>query len=256
VLADLTERGIAHIHFDELFDNRQLWNHLSATVHRWVDSKEVKDKEHTYKRDYHKATWKEYIVRLYGNGSTIPWNSPLLSLGIQQQILDIVNSYLGMMSKMLYVDAWNTIALARNNQLIGSQRWHRDPEDIKLVKVFLYFSDVNLHAGPMYYIPHCRKGEKYGHLWPQEIPSGSVPPPEDLEKLIPCSEWEVCTYPAGTFIFVDTTGFHKGGRATHNNRVFATWTFVSPGSLWPRVFKIDPLPDPNELSIAARFALT
>ena len=160
-----------------------------------------------------------------------------------------------MMSKMLYIDAWNTIALEHDGPPIGSQRWHRDPEDIKLVKVFLYFSDVDLTAGPTYYIPNSRKGEKYGHLWPQKIPRGSVPPLEALEELIPCSDWEVCTYPAGTFVFVDTVGFHKGGRATHRNRVFATWTFVSQGSLWPRVFKIDPPPDPQELSPAARFAL-
>ena len=66
----------------------------------------------------------------------------------------------------------------------------------------------------MQYVPKSRRGERFGSLWPQEFPKGSVPPPEEFEREIPPSAWHTCAYPAGTLVFVDTSGFHRGGRAS------------------------------------------
>ncbi len=257
VLSELNSRGIAHVHFDELIGDPQLWGCLSVSVGRWLESEEVKQGERAYlEGDHRLQAWKEYILRLYGNQSTISWDSAWLRLALRPQILNLVNSYLGLMSKLIYVDIWNTLPLAESHRPTGSQRWHRDPEDIKLVKVFLYLTDVDSTAGPLHYVPNSRRGEKYGGLWPQKIPSGSVPPAGALEETIPRSDWEIAAHRAGTFVFVDTTGFHMGGRATVRHRVMATWSFVSPASLWPRVFQLASGETPPELSLAAAFALS
>ena len=63
-----------------------------------------------------------------------------------------------------------------------------------------------------------------------------------------------CVYPAGTLLFVDTTGFHRGGQATNARRVLATCTYVPQACVWPRAFRLDG-PRPEALSDAARFAL-
>lgn len=256
VLDELNGRGIAHVHFDELFADRQLWADLQSHVSGWLDKEEIKDKERAFiNSGYDQVKWKEYVVMMYSKKSEISWNDPWVRLGLQPQLLNIANSYLEMMSRMIYVDVWNTMPSSHDDHYTGSQRWHRDPEDKRLVKVFLYLSNVDSTAGPLHYVPNSRRGEKYGDLWPQQIPSGSVPPPAALEAAIPRSDWEVCAYPTGTLVFVDTSGFHMGGRATERNRVTATWSFVPPSSLWPREFELNDFDVSQELSRAARFAL-
>ena len=223
----------------------------------WLASDEVRRRELEYQQGgFREGKWKEYILRRYGNAAEIPWEDPFLQFGLSPLLLGIVNSYLGLLSKLIYVDVWNTIPVAEDRQLTGSQRWHRDPEDIRLVKVFLYFTDVDVYSGPMHYVPHSREGERYGHLWPQNMPYGSLPPSEELAERIPRSEWQVCTYPAGTLLFVDTSGFHMGGRATHSRRVFATWTYVSHASRWARRFKVQGLPEVEALAAPVQFALS
>jgi hypothetical protein len=47
-----------------------------------------------------------------------------------------------------------------------SQRWHRDPEDDHIVKMFIYFSDVDEEAGPFEYVRDSAAGGKYGDVFP------------------------------------------------------------------------------------------
>lgn len=162
---------------------------------------------------------------------------------------------LGVYSALQYLDVWNTLAVPDRRKFTGSQNWHRDPEDLRVVKVFLYLSDVDEGAGPMHYVPNSRQGERFGHLWPQRFPDGSYPPAEEFERRIPRSEWVTCMHPAGTMVFADTVGFHMGGRATERNRVLATWCYATPGSVWGRGFKTDPPGANDGLSPAACAAL-
>ncbi|MCI0660767.1 MAG: hypothetical protein L0220_06810, partial [Acidobacteria bacterium] len=256
-LSDLNECGIAQVHFDELFADRRLWDELSPQVDRWSKSDAIRENERRYLEGYYReAKWKEYIMMMtQEEGETFSIGSPLLQLGLQPVILDIVNSYFGMQAKLFHLDVWKTIPLSCDGPLTGSQRWHRDPEDLKLVKVFLYLSDVDQAAGPLHYIRYSRRGDEYGNFCPQKLPYGRVVPSDEVEKKIPRTDWTICSAPAGTFVFVDTTGLHMGGRASKNQRLFATWGFASQGMIWPRCFKLDSLIVPQGLPAAARYAL-
>jgi hypothetical protein len=257
VLDDLSGRGVAHVHFEDLVGDGARWDRLSAEVARWLESGTVRDREHAYRElDYQTARWKEYIIMQRGAHSmpVIPWDDPWLQLGLAPAVLDIVNSYLDLCAKLMYVDLWDTIAVNRQRPLTGSQQWHRDPDDVRLVKIFLYFTDVDAGAGPLHYVPYSRRGDKYGWLWPQKVAGSNYPPAAELEQAIPPSEWAICAHPAGTFVFVDTTGFHMGGRATARNRVFATWEYASHAA-FGRYFEPGPPPAASRVSEAARFAL-
>ena len=59
-----------------------------------------------------------------------------------RRLLDLANTYLGMWSKLEYVDLWYTPA-ADEGERKSSQRWHRDFNDRQLLKAFLYLSDVD-----------------------------------------------------------------------------------------------------------------
>jgi hypothetical protein len=252
VLDDLRANGFAAVDVRTLVGDDH-WLALRGLVEPWLATDEVKKAEHAYQTSQERK-WKDYLVRMFGRDSRIPIDSPIIALATAPAILDVVNTYVGMLSKILYVDVWNTVPLVHEGPNMGSQRWHRDPEDAKLVKVFLYFNDVDAESGAMQYVPNSRRGERFGSLWPQEFPKGSVPPPEEFEREIPPSAWHTCAYPAGTLVFVDTSGFHRGGRATAARRVLATWTFTRQSSVWPRAFELEGKP-PTDASPAYRFAL-
>ncbi len=258
VVNELTECGVATVSFDKLISNRQLWDKLVLEVNQWLGSEKIKEKERQYiQSNHHEDKWKEYIIMMTAEeGDMFSIDSPLLTLCLHPAILNIVNTYFGMMARLFYLDVWKTVPLSNQRPLTGSQRWHRDPEDVKLLKVFLYLTDVDETAGPLHYIKYSRRGEKHGNLWPQKLPYGSVAPANEVEERVPRKDWVICDATAGTFVFVDTTGLHMGGHAVKENRVFATWGFTSRGSVWPRYFNLAAPVDHLELPLAARYALS
>jgi hypothetical protein len=252
VVDALTARGVAYADVRELV-GPVWWERLQTAVTPWLESQRVRDAEHTYRTSTEKK-WKDYLVRMFGRDAPIALDSPWIQFALQPAVIDTVNTYLGLLSKLLYVDVWDTVPLVHDGPDMGSQRWHRDPEDAKLVKTFLYFSDVDAGSGAMQYVPNSRRGEQYGRLWPQQFPKGSVPPPEEFDRLIPADARELCAKPSGTLMFVDTSGFHRGGRALDRRRVLATWTYTRQSSVWPRAFELTGAGNAS-LSEAGRFAL-
>ncbi len=135
-----------------------------------------------------------------------------------------------------------------------SQQWHRDPEDLHVVKVFLYFSDVDEEAGPFEYVPGSTEGGRYGDVFPWGKSESWYPSVEEFDREVPESDRLLVTAPAGTIVVCDTSGFHRGGYARSKPRILSTHTYVSPGSTWGRRFEVEWAN--GDLSEAARFALS
>ncbi len=259
---ELATRGISFVQFDDLFTDRQRWDHLCLQMQGFVSSDKVKKWVESYRQRFREATLKEYLVPKFSEGEVISPDDPWLRFGLEPMILDIVNSYLGMWAKLNGLNLWYTIPLEGARPPIGAQRWHRDPEDVRFVKVFLYFSDVDEGAGPLQYLPGSRVGGPYQDLWPLTTGIGTAgyPPAQkqkEIEEKIPDSAVATCVGSQGTFVFCDTTGLHRGGFATQRDRSLAFWIYVTPASLWPRKFKLDRNRDGNwaRFSEAARYAL-
>jgi hypothetical protein len=77
-----------------------------------------------------------------------------------------------------------------------------------------------------------------------------------VEAVVPAPERILATGAAGTILFCDTSGLHRGGYATLSPRVLAQWAFVTPASVLPRRFQVDWNAAHGSLSAAARFALS
>lgn len=234
ILEDLNRSGIAFVSFRELFTEDGMWQCLVEGMNRFVGGEPVQRAirsacESGPERARH--VQKDYIVRLYEECAAPPSISVedcWLRIGVDRRILDVVNSYLGLWSKLQYLDRWYTVPVKREGR-VNSQNWHRDPEDKRMLKVFLFFSEVDEAAGPFQYIPGSSqfKGTKYSHLWPTSQRNRDYPPSTELERVIPSSEWITCTCPPGTLVFCDTTGFHRGGFATARERALAVWMYTS-----------------------------
>jgi hypothetical protein len=86
----------------------------------------------------------------------------------------------------------------------------------------------------MEYVPGSMMGGPLYKLWgwkPLKTHSERYPGEAEFDRVLPGVERVLCVGSAGTFIFCDTCGLHRGGIARTNPRILATRTFVTPASL-------------------------
>jgi hypothetical protein len=200
----------------------------------------------------------DYIIR--GLGKEVPvlgFDDPWLKIGVSDRMLDVVNSYFGLWSKLTYVDLWYTPPAQQGVERVSSQRWHRDYNDDRLVKVFIYLTDINEDTGPLEYVPGSALGGEYGNVWPWKPVSNDLYPPEEFDQRIPKSAQMALTGPEGSVIFCNTSGFHRGGYATGTRpRVMAVYNYSSPASLATLTLRnFEPDVPQDELSEQAAYAL-
>jgi hypothetical protein len=231
-LARLREEGYATLPFTELFPSPDTWQRLEVDADRFVSATKdalEREVEGTADPDLRRREGKEFVVRKYAYDVALPLDDPWLQLGLDPRLLDIANSYLGMWSKLEYVDVWYTPAAGGGDRR-SSQRWHRDFNDRHLLKAFLYLVDVDDETGPFEYVPRTAPGGELQHLWPWRPLGDNYPPDEELLPQI-ADRAVTFTAPKGTIIFCNTSGFHRGGFATSKPRALATVTYSSPASL-------------------------
>jgi hypothetical protein len=248
-LESLRRDGIALVPFGELFGGTALWDELRADMDVFVRDAEARPPE--------KTKGKSFIVRrfLAGKGEArYGLGNPWLRLSLSAPILDVVNGYRGEQTRLLDFDNWYTVPDPAATERVKSQQWHRDPWDEHIVKVFVYFSDVDEEAGPFEYVPGSAPGGRYGELWPWQ-PEGIYPPQDEFDAAIPPGDRLTATGPAGTVIFCDTSGFHRGGWAKARPRVLSVQTYVGPASAKARRFELEGALD-GGLTPAARAALS
>jgi hypothetical protein len=225
LLERLTADGLAMVTFDELVGDRGLWQELSRDVEAFA-----REARRRVPAPGERAQEKEdYIIRGSAlSGQPIPPRAPFLRYALSDRVLDVANAYLGLWSKLTYVDKWYTAPSPQDADRVASQRWHRDPEDCNIVKVFTYFSDVDADAGALEYVRGSAAGGRHADLWPWRIGRGGrYPPAGELEQRVPEPERAMATGPAGTVVFVDTGGLHRGGFAT-KPRITSIFTYISP----------------------------
>jgi len=153
-------------------------------------------------------------------------------------------------------ELWNNQPVDPASKETASMQWHRDYDDHKIVKVFLYLVDVDEQMGPFTYLRETQPGARFGHLFPSRPPEGAVPPKADVERLVPAAQLQQCTGKKGSFIICDTTGLHRGGRSTTKSRILFTLTYASDAAIDPDKYTLgENARDFARLSRAARFAL-
>jgi hypothetical protein len=269
VMTALETQGFSAVAFEEFFPDagQDAWARLRADGDRFVERCEAdiarrreKEEARAKKGKAPKGLGKgDYILRNLGKdvpalGPDDPW----LRLGVSDRMLDVVNSYFGLWSKLTYVDLWFTPPAPPGAGRVSSQRWHRDYNDERLVKVFVYLTDIDEDTGPLEYVPGSTVGGEYGDAWPwRPVSNDLYPSQEEFVQRIPESAQLSFTGPEGSVIFCNTSGFHRGGYATGNRpRVMAVYNYSSPASLATLTLRnFRPEVSPDSLSEQAAFAL-
>ena len=162
---------------------------LLEELQRYVIHKKQQSKE--------TSSAKPFLEYLWDKTPHITLADPFHQLVVDERILNVINSYLGMFANFYILMLNITIPIRQDAKAILSQRWHRDHEDKKLCKMFLYLNDVDEEAGPFTYIPHSSYGKTWGGLFKQQFPKGAYPkdglveqaiPPKSIKKIISAAQ--------------------------------------------------------------------
>jgi hypothetical protein len=231
IVERLRTEGYATLPFSELVDDPQEWRGLEAEAARFVQETEAElaQEREGGESALRRREGKEFVIRKYAYEVELGPDDVWLRLGLSKRLLDVANSYLGMWTKLEYVDVWYTPPAGVGDRR-SSQRWHRDFNDRHLLKAFLYLGDVDEESGPFEYVPRTAPGNELEGLWPWRPLGDNYPPEDELDAKI-ADRAVSFTAPKGTLIFCNTSGFHRGGFARSKPRVLATVTYSSPASL-------------------------
>ncbi len=115
---------------------------------------------------------KNYIVSLFARQEVHSPDSALVKLALDPKLLEIIAGYLGLWPRLCAVKS--LLNFPTDGPAQASQMWHRDPEDLKLIKVFIYLMDVDEDRGPFSFIP---KTHPFG------AHSGKVPAHKDRKRV-------------------------------------------------------------------------
>lgn len=177
------------------------------------------------------SNWKKFWVRLLDaemQDGKLSADNVFVRYATQPAVLNVVATALGEIPWLDYV----LLSYSRHtgDELASSQLWHRDHDDVRVVKLFSYLTDVEEDGdGPFTFLPR-QSTEKFGYpLRRSHFPDAQV-----FEK-VPRSDIKVMKAPRLTAFLVDTAKcLHMGSRmAPGHGRLLYTATFFAFPRMYP-----------------------
>lgn len=229
VLQDMDANGIAVTSVDALLGESPCYAELMASVAELQERRSGDIVGARANASDDAIGKKTFLLEYLGRNPELDPASVYARFSLQPALLSIANAYLGMYGRLRYYNVWHTFATTSKAR--ESQLWHRDREDLYIVKVFVYLNDVDLGAGPFTYARGThRKGPIKSD--PQYFLEGRVKRTDDdqMAAVVPRDRWLTATGARGTIIFADTNGYHRGGLAHESDRLMYTCMYTSQAS--------------------------
>lgn len=126
ILSDLKHHGIAFSTIDEIFPQADYLNQMESWLNQNEKNLVLKNK-------------KKFLMSYHGNENSIldlDSNNPFINFYLSDRILRIVCDYLGYIPQLNYLTIEKTLVVGESSPA-DSQNWHRDPEEQKMLKVFI-----------------------------------------------------------------------------------------------------------------------
>lgn len=220
IVSELFKCGISVRKIEDVFGWAEGSDILKKSL-TWIQSNEKNLEQNKIK----KFLWTYFPTE---SNRDLDLSNPITKFYLSPEIIYVAGKYLGYIPQLNEIVIQKT-TIAGSNDPVQSQKWHRDPQEMRTFKVFLYLSDVNEGSGPFIYLKGSSptsKG-KLSKIFPQIKPKGSYPEASVIEKLLTKEDVFTATASLGTVIFCDTAGIHKGGFATLSERIMATGFYPS-----------------------------
>ena len=161
---------------------------------------------------------------------------PLYRLANSRALRRIVSEYLGRfyLQHLNYSESYYDGQSTR----VGSQGWHRDPESLQPLKVFIYLKDCPPNSGATKLVP---KSHTMGDGFTQPFPfiggHRSLLLKGDKLKLFLDQKSEEMYGQKGDIIFMDTSAFHRGGDGI-DERMTIQLTYLNQSATQKPTFKL------------------
>lgn len=251
----LNTDGIFRSSVDALAHDADLFHELSHDAQMLLAGQDIQRKIRQ-RYNPHDAKW--YVVRAIGHRANRPsLPSSFVRFFLHPQVLSIASTYLGLQVRLNYTDVWHNIPVREGEPPISAEFWHRDHEDKRVIKLFVFLTDVDETMGPFTYVRRSQVGGEFGHVYPAIPPIGRYPEQDALSQLITGTPLPSvsCVGPAGSIILCDTSGLHRGGRSVTKPRIVLVGVYTSNAGMDAARYAL-PRSLPHEhLSPAAKFAL-
>ncbi len=125
---------------------------------------------------------------------------PILDIANDPGVLEVVQEFLGAKPTISNVNMW--WSFGGRKQAEHAQLFHRDLDDWRFCKLFIYLTDVNAASGPHIYVKGSSQSPKFRKI--RRYSDAEIENAFGKENILKFME------PKGTSFLVDTYGFHKG----------------------------------------------
>ena len=213
ILTELRKNGIAIASAEDVI-GKELFHELDQEAQRL----RVRNVSFLSDKEYAKF----YLEQVYDAASL--W----ARVAESKHIKEIANSYFQMNEpRLVYYDLWEN--QAGTDEPKNAQLWHRDRDDLQILKVFIYFTDVDEDTGAFVYAPGTHilgpiQGDPESFLENGKIKRSHD---ENMEKVVAKDKWISGKGSKGTIVFADTHGYHKGGYVKNKFRFLYTCMYLS-----------------------------
>jgi hypothetical protein len=149
----------------------------------------------------------------------------LIRWGLEERFLAIAESYMGLPA------AYRGVIFRRDfadGQKCETRQWHRDAEDVRILKIVVYIEDVDERGGAFCYLP-----KPYAPKSGIEYVDGRVPDAV-MDRIVAPEHYVKCIGPAGTVVFADpVTVWHHGDVPEGTDRLTAFYAYNTHHPLRP-----------------------
>ncbi|MDP4540576.1 hypothetical protein Q9K01_13165 [Qipengyuania sp. DY56-A-20] len=192
----------------------------------------------------HKAKlWSHAIDSAMVDGQ-LPAGSAFARAAMQPAIVSVLARTLGMVPRLDYVTVTESKPMLSKPSY--SQLWHRDYDDTRVLKYFIYLSDVEgVEDGPFTFLP-APVSDKIGFSLKSHRSDTDLPAHVNLER----DKFQI-TGPQFSCFAVETSRcLHMGSRVhPGHGRLMYTATFFAPPRLYPEPVKPFFLPNGGEKDV-------
>lgn len=161
-------------------------------------------------------------------------------LAFDPYILSMAAKYLGCVPIHDQTNIWFSFPTFKEglNLSTNAQMFHQDKGFVKFLKVFIYLNDVTTANGPHVFVEgsHIDEAHKHG------VPISDRISDEKIIHYYASDSVKVLEGGAGTMLFVDTSGVHKGMPIQAGHRVILQFEYTSSLYLSP----VEPFSEINQ----------
>jgi len=160
-------------------------------------------------------------------GNDLRPDDPIFVFLHSEEMMAIAGAYLGFRPRLRRVGLFfNQPQASLDGPENVEKHFHIDTHDFMAFKFFAYLHDTGEKNGPFTYVKGTNfYGTRRGLVG--RMPAYSEISSEEMAGFVPTTEWVRATGSAGTGIFAETTGVHRGGRTEEGHRLMLVAEYAS-----------------------------